>query len=392
MSDPALTADEQEQFAREADVRKLTEKRLREREAAQRVAATPRPLGYVPTLVGYTLAELRAQTFPKRRALLHTGDTVLFRAAEIAQVFGVRGVGKTLFAQTLAFVAATGVGALGFSNLEPCRVLYIDGEMGREEIQERFDHLAIILSQGDDVLTRGRLFEQLHNGNLVVLGADWQEEYLPRLDTPEGQAAIEPYVDPADLIFLDNRSCLFDPEGEKDPTAWQPTQDYLLSLRRRGKSEIVVHHANRQGGARGISKPEDPMNLLIGLTRPEDYTPDQGARFRVDYEKSRRVFGPSVAPFIATLTPTGWTREPVERDDANDDNATVRRKLREYLVAAHTAGERPKSANAALGRSGAGVHRNEGLKVWAAWKTSGELVQHPDDDGWYLVESPGGGM
>src|SRR6185295_5195824 len=108
-----------------------------------------------------------------------------------------------------------------------------------------------------------------------------------RLDTEEGQQFIEPVVDAADLVILDNRSCLFDPEGEKDPTAWQPAQDWLLSLRRRGKAVLLGHHSNRQGGARGHSKSEDPMNLLVRLTRPEDYSQEQGARFLVTFDKCR---------------------------------------------------------------------------------------------------------
>ena len=75
---------------------------------------------------------------------------------------------------------------------------------------------------------------------LLIVAADWQHEYLPRMDTPEGQSSIEPLVENADVIIFDNRSCLFDPEGEKDPTAWQPTQDYLLSQRRRDKASLLA--------------------------------------------------------------------------------------------------------------------------------------------------------
>ena len=39
-----------------------------------------------------------------------------------------------------------------------------------------------------------------------IVAADWQEGFIPRLDTPEGQAALEPFVDNADLIFFDNLS------------------------------------------------------------------------------------------------------------------------------------------------------------------------------------------
>jgi hypothetical protein len=57
---------------------------------------------------------------------------------------------------------------------------------------------------------------------------------------------------------------------------------------------ILNHHSNRQGGARGHSKAEDPMDLLIKLARPEGYSADEGARFLVTFEKSRGVYGSAV--------------------------------------------------------------------------------------------------
>src|SRR5205823_6107860 len=138
--------------------------------------------------------------------------------------------------------------------------------------------------------------------SLTIVAADWQEQFVPRLDTEEGQQAIEPFVEAADLVIIDNRSCSFDPESEKDPSAWQPAQDWLLSLRRRGKAVLLDHHANRLGGARGHSKPEDPMDLLLSLARPDDYRQDQGARFVVTFDKARGVHGAAVAPFLAHLT------------------------------------------------------------------------------------------
>ena len=88
-------------------------------------------------------------------------------------------------------------------------MLHVDGEMGSEELQDRYADLRHKLSiPGDPPIT--------------VVAADWQDDFLPRLDTPAGQAFIEPYVESADFIILDNRSCLFDPEGEKDPPRGSP--------------------------------------------------------------------------------------------------------------------------------------------------------------------------
>jgi hypothetical protein len=239
-------------------------------------------------------------------------------------------------------------------------VLYVDGEMNANDIQERLNRLCELLQVPADAAD-----------NLTFVGADWQDGFLPRLDTPEGQAALDPFVEQADLIVLDNRSCLFDPEGEKDATAWQPAQDWLLSLRRRGKAVLGVHHSNRQGGARGHSKAEDALDVAIKLSRPDDYSAEQGARFLIEFDKARGIHGKAVMPFIAKLSGGGWVVEEIER--ASGD--AIEMRIREYLRLAAEAGDSPKSANAAL--RAAGVNRNRGLKVWGRL-FSAKVIQKKD--------------
>lgn len=312
-----------------------------------------------------SLADLEAYQFAPRRALLCRGQDPILREGHLWQVAGTRGLGKTWLLQTLALLAASGAEALGLHAPEPCRVLYVDGEMGCEEIQARFAKLRKVLKV--DLAAP-----------LTVLAADWQRDFLPRLDTAEGQEYVSPFVAEADLIILDNRSCLFDAEGENEPTGFQPAQDFLLSLRRRRKAVITGHHANRMGTARGHSKAEDLLNVSLLLSRPEGYVADQGARFVVTFDKARGIFGAAAAPFVAALTEDGWALESSEAVEADG----VRGKLREYLAAAAQAGERPRSASAAI--RGAGVKKATGLKAWAAMLQAGEITEHPEG-GWSLV-------
>ena len=311
------------------------------------------------------MAELAANRFADRRTLLSRTGTPILKAGHLAQVFAPRGTGKSWYLRTLALIAATGTDALDFSAPEPCRVLEIDGEMDSREIQER-----------DRVL--GDALNVLPTDNLVTIAADWQDEYLPRLDTVAGQELVEPFVADANLVILDNRSCLFDPESEKDPTAWTAAQDWLLSLRRRGKAVVLAHHTNRQGGARGHSRPEDVMNLLVRLVRPDDYHADQGARFRVEFEKCRGAYGAAIAAFTAQLTARGWL---VEGGDTHAASGTAS-KLREYVRVASAAGDRPKSASAAI--RAAGVNKQKGLEAWAVLLRTGDISKH--DDGGFHAE------
>jgi putative DNA primase/helicase len=331
---------------------------------ARSIGKYPTPQAQVP-LFGLSLERLAGHAFPDRKALLTRDDTAVLCAGHIGQIYAERGFGKSWFIQTLALTAAAGSEALGFRAPEPCRVALFDGEMASLELKDRFSLLCDRLNIP-------------FTAALTIIAADWQENFMPRLDTPAGQVAAEPFVEHADLVILDNRSCLFDPESEKDPSAWQPAQDWLLSLRRRGKAVLVAHHSNRQGGARGHSKPEDMMNVLIKLSRPEDYSQEQGARFIATFDKCRGAYGSAVAPFAAHLTVDGWRIEGIE----SSGKSSVSDRLVEYVRLAHQAGERAKSANAAI--VGAKVQKAAGLAAWADLKERGVIRQH-SEGGFYAV-------
>jgi hypothetical protein len=318
--------------------------------------------GKPPELIGFSLEELLLHKFPLRKPLLLRGDDVLLRAGHLWQIFAYRGFGKTWLLETLALICAYSIKALDLHAPEPSKVLYIDGEMASEDIKERFALLC-------DMLKVPRQLGLLAKSNLTIVGSDWQDEYLPNLDTPEGQAAVEPLVEEAEIVLIDGRSSLFDPEGEKDPTAWAPAQHWLLSLRKRGKAVIWTHQANRQGGSRGHGKAEDPINVNIKLSRPEDYTADQGARFLVEFDKARGIRGEAALPFTATLGSRGWVVE-------SSADGGLAFKLREYLKLAKRLGESPTTASRAV--SGAKVGRTNGLKQLAEWIDNGVVVV---DDG-----------
>jgi putative DNA primase/helicase len=55
------------------------------------------------------------------------------------------------------------------------------------------------------------------------------------------------------------------------------------------------------GKQRGTSRREDALDLVIGLRRPADYSPEQGARFEVHVEKARTLAGDGALPFEAMV-------------------------------------------------------------------------------------------
>ena len=79
------------------------------------------------------------------------------------------------------------------------------------------------------------------------------------------------------LLVIDSLSTLCPGAGpENDAESWEEMQQWLLALRRRGVSVLLVHHDNRSGGQRGTSKKEDVLSTVIQLTRPTDYRTAEG--------------------------------------------------------------------------------------------------------------------
>jgi putative DNA primase/helicase len=102
-------------------------------------------------------------------------------------------------------------------------------------------------------------------------------------------------------------------------------QNWLLKLRRRGVSVLFVHHAGTNGQQRGTSRREDVLDTVIALRRPENYSPDQGARFEVHFEKLRHRIGEFGQPFEASA-------EPVSSEDGRTGIVWAARELTPPLL------------------------------------------------------------
>ena len=97
-------------------------------------------------------------------------------------------------------------------------------------------------------------------------------------------------------------------------------QGWLLDLRRRGLSVLIVHHAGKNGDQRGTSAKEDIMDTVINLRRPKNYQTEEGARFEVHLTKARGLSGSEARPFEAHLCDDGealsWLVKDVEDREA----------------------------------------------------------------------------
>lgn len=210
----------------------------------------------------------------------------------LAMIFAWRGIGKTWISLGISHAIAAGGSFLRWRAPRPRRVLHVDGEMPQSALQER---LALIVNGADS---------EAVDDYLLLLMADEYEGGIPCLAHRETQSTIEAHMADADVLVLDNVSTLFGSALENEADGWAPVQEWLLRLRRMGKSVVVIHHANKGGDQRGTSRREDVLDTSISLERPKDYTADQGARFVVRLRKARGVYGQDAADFEALLTAT----------------------------------------------------------------------------------------
>jgi putative DNA primase/helicase len=89
------------------------------------------------------------------------------------------------------------------------------------------------------------------------------------------------------LWVCDNIASLTPGIDENSKESWDPINQWLLELRFSGITTIFLHHENKIGGQRGTSAREDNLDVCVSLKRPPDYAADQGARFIVNFTKSR---------------------------------------------------------------------------------------------------------
>jgi hypothetical protein len=134
-------------------------------------------------------------------------------------------------------------------------------------------------------------------------------------------------------------------------------QEWILRLRRRGIAVLLVHHSGKSGEQRGTSRREDVLDTVIGLRRPEDYEPQQGARFEVHVEKSRAHFGDAGRPFEASLVsmPDGrgltWSARDLKPNNLEEAAAlfrsgvTVRAAAAQLGIARSSAGRLRQKAH-----------------------------------------------
>jgi hypothetical protein len=254
---------------------------------SQSLNAGKKPLNVVD------IKELLLHTFPRRESIL----SPVFNLASINMIFSRRGVGKTHAALGIAYAAASGGAFWIWTATRPFKTLFIDGEMPGEALQAR---LAAIVNANE---------KEPPEGYFKTITIDMNDGRMPDLSCLDGQIEIEEACTSAELIVLDNLSCLCRSGRENEAESWLSIGEWAMRMRSLGKCVIFIHHAGKDGNQRGTSKREDILDIVIDLKRPTDYEPEQGARFIVYIPKARHLSGSEAQSFEASLSTIDGERD-----------------------------------------------------------------------------------
>ena len=287
--------------------------------------------GSSPALVSLDMGEFLSMSIPERGYLL----SPVLPVQGIGILYAPRGIGKTFAALSIAVAVASGGAVFNWRAPMPKRTLYVDGEMPATSMQSRLAALVNGMSVPPHTLK-----------NMALITPDLQPCPMPDVSTANGQAMLEPFLKGVDMVVLDNIATLCRTGKENESQSWQTMQAWLLELRRRGMTVLLIHHAGKSGDQRGTSAREDIMDTVISLRRPREYSMAEGARFEVHLTKARGILGDDAKPFEANLITEGNALHWQVRELEDVELDELKRLLREGYSIRDCAEEMGKSKGA----------------------------------------------
>jgi RecA-family ATPase len=290
------------------------------------------------------VSELLAKNFPPRAMLLHPW----LEERSSSMVYGRRGIGKSFLSLSIAIAVAGQRQFLDWRGEGKFGVLYVDGEMAADQLQQRIKKLA-----GVDAATLPMHF----------MARDWYETGMPSLNDVQLRGAIEKEAarHSVKLVIIDNLSTLWR-GAENEAESWDGMQEWIFRLRHRGHSVLLVHHAGKNGCQRGTSRKEDSLDVVVRLGNSASDDATIGAAFNIEFEKTRAQLGDGARSFYARLRETralgleAWERSAVKLDTEVDEIvASVKAGKTQKEIAAQR-GVHPSTVSRAVKKA-----RDEGL-------------------------------
>jgi|GEM_PF-621220 len=209
---------------------------------------------------------------PGKKAFLHpwlSEQSIIF-------ITGWRGIGKTGFAMGVVDAVTKSQPFGPWTPGEPVNCLYLDGEMAAQDVQKRLQDLGTANRKSKLFVYSDAYAHSLGLPKANLLNEEWRAGFQKTL------------LDLGVKVWVcDNLAALSGGIDENSKEEWDPIGAWLLQLRFAGITTILIHHEGKTGQQRGTSAREDHADISISLKKPHDYTAEQGARFIVNFTKSR---------------------------------------------------------------------------------------------------------
>jgi AAA domain len=184
------------------------------------------------------------------------------------------GLGKTMLGMAWAFALGLGQHFLHWRSIRKTRVLYIDGKMPRDLMQERIE----LACEWFDV-------DPPKNGLKFLSREDYED--MEPLDTEDGQKWLDRFIEregPFNFIIFDNIMSLCS-AIMKEEESWQSLKPYALSLTKRHIGQLWLHHTGHdKSRAYGTKTREWQMDtVMVGEVVDQDHV-----SFNLNFTKARR--------------------------------------------------------------------------------------------------------
>lgn len=219
--------------------------------------------------------EFSKLSIPERNYLVYPW----LREQEIVLLSGSPGIGKSFLCMELAGIASDG--RYGMDNLwnsyNKVNVLYIDGELPLSDLQERGRITGL---DGSDCDLLSRCMFETKDIPFNLANKNTREMLAKYILKGNNKGKYQ-------LVIMDNLFSLFEGIDLIKPDDWVPVNSWLISLRNKGVSIILVHHVNKEG-LKQFGTVTKEFNIDTNLVLKDTKQPgDDHLSFTVKIEKYR---------------------------------------------------------------------------------------------------------
>jgi DNA-binding NarL/FixJ family response regulator len=257
-----------------------------------------------------------------RAPLVMLSDAPMLWTESINEIFAWRSTGKTLLSLALGYHLAAGSNLCNLTIPNAVKVLYVEGELPKSQLQERMRQLSEGLTFPSENFTLISKSLQSHD----------RDQAAVTIKTDAGRQAIESHLEKtgAKVLILDSIASLAQISTNNEE-AWLPIIEWMVELRCRGICVIYLQQAGKNGEQRGHSVSEDRIDLAVRLTKTG--ANPQGAAFTMSFTKEREGV---LKPASLRCTAGKWEIDRVTAEDPKKRKEPKKQQILEALAAGVT--------------------------------------------------------